>query len=391
MSAALLAVLPRAVRRAGWWWSMPPPAAGRAKPSGADPRHRERCRPSGERAPGDARGMRWRPRPPPRRLTPVPWRRAGGVGGDGTSIPWPARPWPPVSSSARFRRAPSTTWRCHTSPPTRREAVAAVLGGRCGRCRWAAPTDGIFPVNASFGSLRACSKTGRSSSGSGAQPAGRAGAALLTSPATIVSTSSACRRAPRGAGAGARAHQFDGLRRQQPPATRAGGGCRRRHRWRPAGWWGWCSAPRPGRAVRAGLQGAPGRLGEAHAVERPVFRRLQIEPGGAGGGPATWRWPSTARPSGRARRWCSTWPGNLWLLAPAGRHEPPPAALRSPLRHRAPPRGGGPARLCRGGGAGPSWSPATSPSAPGPPSSRRRPTSWRGWPACPRLVVPGKP
>jgi hypothetical protein len=98
--------------------------------------------------------------------------------------------------------------------------------------------------------------------------------------------------APDGTGVGA-ASPARGVRRQQPPSANRWV-CPRRQRWRPAGWSAGAAARSAGALLGLALKGALGRLGEADAVERLVFRRLQIEPGGAGGGPATWRWPSTA-------------------------------------------------------------------------------------------------
>ena len=375
VSVAPLAV-PPPVRRAGWW-SMPPLAAGRAKARGADPRHRERRRPSGE-CEGDARDAL----ETTTAAAVAAHARALGavlVGSAATAPQHQARAAirPPVSSSARFPRAPSTTAPLHGFPrrPGRRP-WRRCWAGSCGRCRWAAQRT-VFLVNASFGLYRARRRPGGLRAG-GAQPAGRRWGGAADPPRPPPPAPIRLQAAAPEAPAQERVLTSSGRsRRQQPPAARAGGAPEAESRWRPAGWSGWCSAPRPGRAVRAGPQGALGRPARPTPSSAWSSAARRSSPAGAGGGPRRGgghrRRDRPDAPAAGVRRGL----GTPVAAGPAGRHEPP-AALRSPFRHRAPPRGGGPARLCRGGGATSSWSPATSPSAPGPPSSRRRPTSWRG-------------
>jgi hypothetical protein len=314
VSAALLA--PPPVRG---WVVVVNAAAGRRQGEalGADPRHRERRRPSGERAPGDARGCagghdrrRGGPRP---RLA----RRAGGVGGDGT-LNTVARA--AMAAGVAFSAIPQGTFnyfgRCHGFPPTRRRPwrrcwrpAAAGAGGPPQR------TDLSWSMPASA-STRACSKTGRPSSGSGAQPAGGLAAPLTLLGPPPAPHPPADRRA-RGAGAGAlltSSTVFVANNRLQLEQV----GCRRRSRWRPAGWWG--GAPPLGRGALFGLalQGALGRLGEADAVERLVFRRLQIEPGRRWWRPRDVAVAIDGETVGCARRWSSMWPESPVAAGPGG-------------------------------------------------------------------------
>jgi hypothetical protein len=120
-------------------------AAGRQQGEawGADPRHRERRRPSGERAPGeraDALEDHDRRRGGPRRRLARRWWRSGR-----RHLNTVARA--AMAAGVAFSAIPQGTFnyfgRCHGFPPIRRRPWRRCWAAACGRCRWAASTGGL--------------------------------------------------------------------------------------------------------------------------------------------------------------------------------------------------------------------------------------------------------
>ena len=204
------------------------------------------------------------------------------VGGDGT-LNTVARA--AMGAGVAFSAIPQGTFnyfgRCHGFPVDPAEAVAAVLGGRLRPVQVGSLNGRVFLVNASFGLYpRLLEDREAFKQQWGRSRLAALGAALLTllghHRQHLIRLQAGAPEAPAQERVLTSSTVFVANNRLQleqvgvPEAAQVEAGRLVGLVLRPLG---------RGALFGLALQGALGRLGEAHAVERLVFRRLQIEPG----------------------------------------------------------------------------------------------------------------